>query len=149
MECLARFHLAAARFAATPAEAPWFAIADQRPSPSLAERIAQLDAWTTSRRNFVRQALQRSPHSEFSGRGLQILQHFERLAPRLRMELAAACSRHCRLQPCIRDVWHDHLLFTGDLIHGPHIDPEDWPDFLGEYYRDASGDLMIAYAGRR
>ncbi|HEU0032478.1 MAG TPA: metallophosphoesterase [Kofleriaceae bacterium] len=40
-----------------------------------------------------------------------------------------------------------HILFTGDLIHGPHIDPEDWPDFLGEYYRDASGDVMIAYAG--
>jgi hypothetical protein len=40
-----------------------------------------------------------------------------------------------------------HLLFTGDLIHGPHIDPEDWPDFLGEYYRDQSGELMIAYAG--
>jgi hypothetical protein len=39
-----------------------------------------------------------------------------------------------------------HVLFTGDLIHGPHIDPEDWPDFLGEYYRDASGDLMMAYA---
>jgi hypothetical protein len=40
-----------------------------------------------------------------------------------------------------------HLLFTGDLIHGPHIDPEDWPDFLGEYYRDASGEVMTAYAG--
>lgn len=40
-----------------------------------------------------------------------------------------------------------HLLFTGDLIHGPHIDPEDWPDFLGEFYRDASGEVMIAYAG--
>lgn len=39
-----------------------------------------------------------------------------------------------------------HALFTGDLIHGPHIDPEDWPDFLGEYYRDASGEVMIAYA---
>jgi hypothetical protein len=39
-----------------------------------------------------------------------------------------------------------HVLFTGDLIHGPHIDPEDWPDFLGEYYRDASGDVMMAYA---
>lgn len=39
-----------------------------------------------------------------------------------------------------------HLLFTGDLIHGPHIDPEDWPDFLGEYYRDASGELMLSYA---
>ena len=40
-----------------------------------------------------------------------------------------------------------HVLFTGDLIHGPHIDPEDWPDFLGEFYRDASGEVMIAYAG--
>lgn len=39
-----------------------------------------------------------------------------------------------------------HCLFTGDLIHGPHIDPEDWPDFLGEYYRDASGELVMAYA---
>src|ERR1044071_8817676 len=39
-----------------------------------------------------------------------------------------------------------HLLFTGDLIHGPHIDPEEWPDFLGEYYRDASGEVIMAYA---
>jgi hypothetical protein len=39
-----------------------------------------------------------------------------------------------------------HLLFTGDLIHGPYIEPEDWPDFLGEYYRDASGELMLAYS---
>jgi hypothetical protein len=39
-----------------------------------------------------------------------------------------------------------HILFTGDLIHGPHIDPEDWPDFLGEYYRDASGEVIMAYA---
>jgi len=66
------------------------------------------------------------------------------------------------LQGCMRDfqrmvelfeqALHDrngdaHLLFTGDLIHGPHIEPEDWPDFLGEYYRDASGEVMIAYAG--
>jgi hypothetical protein len=40
-----------------------------------------------------------------------------------------------------------HVLFTGDLIHGPHIDAEDWPDFLGEFYRDASGEVMMAYAG--
>jgi len=66
------------------------------------------------------------------------------------------------LQGCLRDfkrivqlfeqALHEHagdahVLFTGDLIHGPHIDPEDWPDFLGEYYRDASGDVMMAYAG--
>jgi hypothetical protein len=66
------------------------------------------------------------------------------------------------LQGCMRDfdriveifeqalITYDgdaHLIFTGDLIHGPHIEPEDWPDFLGEYYRDQSGEVMIAYAG--
>ena len=59
------------------------------------------------------------------------------------------------LQGCMRDYrriveifhaaeeQHDgdaHLIFTGDLIHGPHLSEEEWPDFLGEYYRDASGD---------
>jgi hypothetical protein len=65
------------------------------------------------------------------------------------------------LQGCMRDyrriveVYHQvaaahdgdaHLLFTGDLIHGPHLAEEDWPDFLGEYYLDASGDVLDAYA---
>lgn len=38
-----------------------------------------------------------------------------------------------------------HLLFTGDLVHGPHIDEDDWPDFLGEYYRDQSGEVVEGY----
>lgn len=38
-----------------------------------------------------------------------------------------------------------HLLFTGDLIHGPHLELEEWPEFLGEYYRDASGEVIRAY----
>jgi hypothetical protein len=60
------------------------------------------------------------------------------------------------LQGCLRDfhriveIFDDemarsgdaHLLFTGDLIHGPHLDELDWPEFLGEYYRDASGELI-------
>lgn len=65
------------------------------------------------------------------------------------------------LQGCLRDyeriveIFHAtaaahggdaHLLFTGDLIHGPHLAEEDWPDFLGEYYRDASGEVLEAYA---
>jgi hypothetical protein len=38
-----------------------------------------------------------------------------------------------------------HLLFTGDLIHGPHLEEDEWPDFLGEFYRDASGEVMDAF----
>lgn len=37
------------------------------------------------------------------------------------------------------------LLFTGDLIHGPECDPEDWPTFLGEHYLDESGTLCEEY----
>ena len=61
------------------------------------------------------------------------------------------------LQGCLRDYHRivelfdesleatrgdSHVIFTGDLVHGPHIDLEDWPDFLGEYYRDQSGELI-------
>jgi len=64
------------------------------------------------------------------------------------------------LQGCLRDYqtivarFHErlretkgdtYLLFTGDMVHGPHIDAEEWPDFLGEYYRDQSAELMRAF----
>jgi hypothetical protein len=64
------------------------------------------------------------------------------------------------LQGCMRDyrriveLFHEameatdgdaYLLFTGDLIHGPHLAEEEWPDFLGEYYRDESGALVDAF----
>jgi hypothetical protein len=42
-----------------------------------------------------------------------------------------------------------HLLFTGDLIHGPHLEEEEWPDFLGEYYRDASGEVIERFCELR
>jgi len=64
------------------------------------------------------------------------------------------------LQGCLRDfdriveIYDDarrehgdtvYLLFTGDLIHGPHLEEDEWPDFLGEYYRDASGEVMESF----
>jgi hypothetical protein len=62
------------------------------------------------------------------------------------------------LQGCLRDYQRivdifeqaraegdAQLLFTGDLVHGPHIEPDEWPDFLGEYYRDQSGEVIDAF----
>jgi Calcineurin-like phosphoesterase len=42
-----------------------------------------------------------------------------------------------------------HLLFTGDLIHGPHLEEDEWPDFLGEYYRDESGRVIERFVELR
>ena len=43
-----------------------------------------------------------------------------------------------------RETRAAHLLFTGDLIHGPHIAKKDWPAYLGSFYRDESGALVDA-----
>ncbi len=38
------------------------------------------------------------------------------------------------------------LVITGDLVHGPEIDQEDWPDYLGSYYHgDSNQVLRLAY----
>lgn len=34
------------------------------------------------------------------------------------------------------------LLFTGDLIHGPSCEPEEWPSYLGSYFRDESDRIV-------
>jgi Ser/Thr protein kinase RdoA (MazF antagonist) len=38
--------------------------------------------------------------------------------PRVPGMLAGWEERRCRLQPCLRDVWHDHLLYEGETLTG-------------------------------
>jgi hypothetical protein len=40
-----------------------------------------------------------------------------------------------------------HLVVTGDLVHGPELDEDEWPDYLGSYYAgDSRTVLDHAYA---
>lgn len=48
-----------------------------------------------------------------------------------------------------------YLVVTGDLVHGPEIDEDHWPDFLGSFYRGDSravlqqaGELQRQFPGR-
>lgn len=34
------------------------------------------------------------------------------------------------------------LVITGDLVHGPELAPDEWPDYLGSYYRGDSKRLL-------
>ncbi len=34
------------------------------------------------------------------------------------------------------------LVITGDLVHGPELQPGEWPDYLGSYYRGDSKQLL-------
>jgi hypothetical protein len=37
------------------------------------------------------------------------------------------------------------LLFTGDLIHGPSCTEEEWPDYLGTFFPDESGEVVESF----
>jgi Ser/Thr protein kinase RdoA (MazF antagonist) len=56
----------------------------------------------------------RSPGTEFLVRLQETVARWLPLVPTM-LEQA---HLSCRLQPCLRDVWHDHLLFTGSRLTG-------------------------------
>ena len=41
-----------------------------------------------------------------------------RILPRAMGRLEPLATVSLNLQPCLRDIWHDHVLFTGDKVTG-------------------------------
>jgi homoserine kinase type II len=105
---LAKFHVAVADF-----PSPDCRVA---PSPGIASRCEQLQAWQPSELAQLRAELATS--GEFASPGQEIVTLFERLAPHIASQLAAVRNVAVPLQPVIRDVWADHLLFSGSDVTG-------------------------------
>lgn len=117
MAVLAAFHQAAWQFRPRAAEQPWFATGTSGTLPSVLERRRQLGEWRPPAIERVRQALS-ADGDGFARLGREILDHAVRLGPAIAAQLDAASRLTLPLGPCIRDVWHDHLLFTGDELTG-------------------------------
>ena len=118
MVCLARWHLAAERFEATESERPWFAKAAAAPSPAVIERRQRIREWPAARCAVVERRLANLDWPDFRSLGQRLLQLFrvnaEPVARDLEMARAIAVPR----QPCLRDIWHDHVLFTDNEVTG-------------------------------
>jgi Ser/Thr protein kinase RdoA (MazF antagonist) len=119
---LARWHLAAVRFVPQDTGQEWFFTAVASPAPGVARRLAVIEDWNAPQCEYVRAQLESSPWREFATFGGEILDRFIRLAPRVATRLNMGLQSLVPLQPCLRDIWHDHVLFTGDLVTGL-IDP--------------------------
>lgn len=115
---LGQFHVAAARSAA----------AEQARIPEvLAARSARIREWLARPRAawlekidaFSRgsETVPSELASQLAAQALEVLTHFQRLAPVLARQLAA-WNQAVPIQPCIRDIWHDHVLFEGDRVSG-------------------------------
>ena len=115
MQALAEWHRAAVDF---PPNDQWPA-----PSPGIEARLLQID-WLRGSGfdrlvNAVDGAHVRDPNSaELVRLARKLFELYPRVEASFRPKLSAAMNIRVPLQPCIRDVWHDHVLFEGDKVSG-------------------------------
>jgi homoserine kinase type II len=123
---LARFHRAAASFP-LPDTGP-------APSPGILERLQRLQSLLTGGADRLAAAARAACGPEYDGnpkaqgvyslgfapqladRAAKLLALFPRAAPRVLAELDAAARLAVPLAPCLRDIWHDHVLFDGERV---------------------------------
>jgi Ser/Thr protein kinase RdoA (MazF antagonist) len=116
--CLAHWHQAATAFRPVGDEGDWFSQTTAGLSPGLADRHNQVRHWTPEALGHLRVKLRSSKWTEFVGLGERVLELFPRAARVVEGELRIARGMRVPLQPCLRDIWHDHLLLTGNEVTG-------------------------------
>jgi homoserine kinase type II len=115
MSALARWHVAAADFPrAGDIEAQ---------SAGIQSRLAHLsrlrpDALAQLSIDAEIKAVREPEWRELGGLATRLIAAFFRVAPAVGAKLASAASIRVPLQPCIRDIWHDHVLFEANQVSG-------------------------------
>lgn len=122
MRALAGWHRAAATFRPSKNHQQWFASHNSATSPGIAERLRLVFKWNSQHLDMIARAVGGHAWPEFRDVAFSLISAFKGIAPCVADELRMAASIHFRLQPCLRDVWHDHILFIGDEVAGI-IDP--------------------------
>ena len=124
---LAQWHRAAERFVPEADAATWFFGRPAAPSPAVLERLAILTAVDAGKVAGVSRALSGERPGLASDSAIRDLARrvwslFLRGRDVLSTELRLMRETTFRVQPCLRDIWHDHVLFEGDAVTGL-IDP--------------------------
>lgn len=110
LAALARFHRAAATFP-LPETGPVH-------SPGILERRARLRELLGGRIDALRAACSDGAWPELAARGRDLIELFTTSAPGVLSALESAGELSVTLQPCIRDIWHSHVLFEGEEVSG-------------------------------
>ena len=87
-------------------------------SPSLANRVALIQELDDGLWQELYQATRSQATSDLAHRARLILEHYRRSAPDVLQQLRAAQRLHAPLQVCHGDLWHDHVLFSGEEVTG-------------------------------
>jgi len=109
LHALANFHLAAANFPGG---------ASSGVSPGVLRRAALLDHWITGGLERLAEAIHPTLWPDLYARAGRVLCGFQAQAAAVRQSLVRAATLRVPLQPCLRDIWHDHVLFDGNTVTG-------------------------------
>lgn len=149
MVALARFHQAAATFP----------LPETNPvaSPGMDERLARIRELLGGGAAELASTIESGGWPEMAVRAGRLLSLFAAVAPKLLPTIESATRLRVSLQPCIRDVWHAHILFEGEGVSGivdfgslrPENVAADVARLLGSLAMDDRADWdrgMAAYA---
>jgi Ser/Thr protein kinase RdoA (MazF antagonist) len=107
---LARFHLAAASFP-LPETGP-------TPSPGMLERVQRLEGLLAGRLAELASSVTDDDWPQLAVRGRKLIELFATLGPKLLPSLRRSAGLGVEIQPCIRDIWHAHVLFVDQQVSG-------------------------------
>lgn len=88
------------------------------PSPNLIARRDELENWLLGDLDAIAARIDRLSADSVLAAARRWIEAARSLAPRLLAELTGAASQTLALQPCLRDVRAEHLLFEGDRVSG-------------------------------
>jgi Ser/Thr protein kinase RdoA (MazF antagonist) len=87
-------------------------------SLTLHSRRDQLQRFMAAEADQIAAAVERHATQALQVRGRGLLSHFRRRAPQALLKLTKASALSVPRFPVIRDLWHDHVLLTGDEVTG-------------------------------
>jgi Ser/Thr protein kinase RdoA (MazF antagonist) len=87
-------------------------------APGVVARLREVQGWLDGEFDLLRRSIDPRRFPQLAEAAQEIVALAARAAPRLYDELRAVVDLTVGLQPCIRDVWHDHVLWTGDEVTG-------------------------------
>jgi Ser/Thr protein kinase RdoA (MazF antagonist) len=117
MTHLARFHKTLRDWVPPSQTQQWFQPAGSRPCPTISQRLRMIKTYVASMSDFDT-ALANENDARFGDVGRRVILLFRSASSAVQSELAAVEKLLTPLQPCIRDLWHDHLLFQDDKLTG-------------------------------
>ena len=88
-------------------------------SPGMLRRREQLKSLLAGRLERLRHAVR--PLAGWAGLeslARELIDLFPRRQAAVMRQLELGCNCRVRLQPCLRDIWHDHVLFDGSRVTG-------------------------------